>query len=160
MKPPLLLHERILRIVVIAALGLALGLLLAKSFLLPGLGLPCGFRKLSGLPCAMCGGTRATAALLRGDLGQAIHWNAMALPVITGMAALAGIFLLELIHGSAVIDWNPLRKRIGRLLPLSLTLFAAWWGVHVFSALKTPKPDLVDFQKPIPAVIADFLGIR
>jgi hypothetical protein len=160
MKPPLLPHERILRIVVIAALALALGLLLAKAFLLLGVGLPCGFRNLSGLPCAMCGGTRATAALLRGDLGQAIHWNAMALPVIAGIAAVAGIFLLELICGSAVIDWNPLRKRIGGLLPISLLLLAVWWVVHVFSALKTPKPDLVDFQKPIPSALADFFGIR
>jgi hypothetical protein len=32
--------------------------------------------------------------------------------------------------------------------------------LHVFSALKTPKPDLIDLKNPIAASVASFLGIR
>jgi hypothetical protein len=36
---------------------------------------PCPFSTLTGLPCGGCGITRATAALLRGDLTQALHYH-------------------------------------------------------------------------------------
>jgi hypothetical protein len=91
---------------------------------------------------------------------QAFYWNAMALPVLAGMLIAAAICLIEWIRGSALIDWNPLRKRLGKLFPVTLALLAAWWVLHVFSALKTPKPDLIDLKNPIAASVASFLGIR
>ena len=35
----------------------------------------CPFRRLTGIPCLTCGGTRAILALARFDLGAALHWN-------------------------------------------------------------------------------------
>jgi hypothetical protein len=160
MQPPLLPHERVLRIGVLAALGLALGLLLAKAAGVPLPGLPCGFRNLSGLPCAMCGGTRAVASVLEGEWCVALYGTAMAIPGLAGLVGLAGICLAELWRGSAWIDWNPFRKRIGGLLPLTLALLTAWWALHVVSALKTPKPELVDLRNPVAAAVADWFGIR
>ncbi len=156
MKTPLSPNGRALRIALLAAVALAFGLLIAK----PMIGMPCGFRNLSGLPCAMCGGTRAAASVLGGDWGQMFYWNAMALPVLAGMAVGGGICLFELLRGAALIRWNPLQMRLGRVFAISLPLLAAWWVFHVVTTLKTPKPELVDLGNPIAATVAAWLGIR
>ena len=156
MKTPLSPNERALRIVLLAGVALAFGFLIAK----PPIVMPCGFRNLSGLPCAMCGGTRAAASVLGGDWGRAIYWNAMVLPVLAGMAAGAGICLIELLRGAALFRWNALPMRLGRFFALALFLLAAWWVWHVASALKTPKLELVDLENPIAATVAAWLGIH
>ncbi len=44
-----------------------------------GAALPaCGFKAVTGLPCAGCGTTRAIVALSRLDLGAALGWNPLA----------------------------------------------------------------------------------
>ena len=46
---------------------------------------PCPLRALTGLDCPLCGATRATHALVRGDLLTAVDFNALyvvALPVV------------------------------------------------------------------------------
>jgi hypothetical protein len=35
----------------------------------------CGFRKLAGLPCVGCGGTRSARALAAGRIGESIRFN-------------------------------------------------------------------------------------
>lgn len=159
MRPPLLFYERAMRWGVLAAIGLVFAILAAKAFSLPVPGLPCGFRNLSGLPCAMCGGTRAATALMGGDWQQALYWNAMAAPVLAGLVVLAAVCAIELLRGSALIDWKPHGMRLGRFLPITLCVIAAWWTLHVVLALKTPKPDLVDLRNPVAAAVAGWLGI-
>ncbi|WP_244156676.1 DUF2752 domain-containing protein [Actinomyces denticolens] len=39
----------------------------------------CPTHRITGFWCPLCGGTRATAALLRGDLGTALAYNPFAL---------------------------------------------------------------------------------
>jgi len=36
----------------------------------------CGFLALTGVPCPLCGGTRACASLVAGDIGSALRSNA------------------------------------------------------------------------------------
>ncbi len=58
------------------------------------LGPPCPLRALTGLDCPLCGATRATHALIRGDLIAALDFNALyvlALP----LAVLAGLSWLR-----------------------------------------------------------------
>ena len=40
-------------------------------------GLPCLFRAATGLDCPLCGATRATLRLLRGDVAGALDFNAL-----------------------------------------------------------------------------------
>ena len=63
-----------------------------------GTGLACPFRAATGLPCPLCGGSRAFALAARGD-GDLLRFNAVwvafaALAVLAGLAALAGRFPL------------------------------------------------------------------
>ena len=56
-------------------------------------GLPCPFRAATGVPCPLCGATRAFALAARGD-GELLRYNAAwvafaALAVLAGLAALA-----------------------------------------------------------------------
>ena len=48
-------------------------------------GLPtCVLKSATGLPCPFCGGSRATQALLCGDLSRAVYLNVAALPAVPG----------------------------------------------------------------------------
>src|SRR4051794_2187859 len=57
----------------------------------PG-GLPCPFRAATGMPCPLCGATRAFALAARGD-SRVWHFNA-AWVVLAVAAALAGVVAL------------------------------------------------------------------
>jgi len=153
--PPLLPHERWLRLGLASLVGLALAFLALHSSL-PAL--PCGFRSLTGLPCAMCGGTRSASALLSGDWRQALYLNALSVPVLFGALLVAGIALIETLRGRALAEWNPWKRRLGQLLPVTLLLLLGWWIPHMLLALKTPKPELIDLQNPIAAKAAAWLG--
>ncbi|WP_238385529.1 DUF2752 domain-containing protein [Acidovorax sp. SD340] len=55
-----------------------------------GLGLGCGFRALTGMPCPLCGGTHACAALVQGDWAAAWAANPGAVLLLVWLVLLAG----------------------------------------------------------------------
>ena len=152
--PPLLPHERWLRFGCAVLVGLAF-VFLALHSALPAL--PCGFRNLTGLPCAMCGGTRSASALLSGDWRQALYLNALSIPVLSGALLVGGVALVESVRGRALADWNPWKRRLGKFIPMTLLVLLAWWIPHLIVALKTPKPELIDLRNPIAAKAAAWL---
>ena len=70
----------------------------------------CAFKGATGLPCALCGGSRAAQAVLRGDFAQACYLNMAALPSIAIVASVVLLLWSEAIGGNAVIDWGGCRK--------------------------------------------------
>ena len=89
---------------VYGALGIlcaAAATLLAKipERLLP-IPLRCPFRALTGLPCLTCGGTRAMAALARGDLQAALSFN-----------PLVSLTALALVAFACASSWQRLTRR-------------------------------------------------
>lgn len=152
-SPPLLPHERALRV------GLALALLLALVVLaslqprgqkfLPGL--PCGFHAMTGLPCPLCGGTRAAHAILRGDFPRANSLNPLAYLALAAVVALASVLLIEAARQRRITDWEALIRRQLRWAPVAILLLVAWWIPHILLALRSTNTDLVDLRNPIAA---------
>jgi len=90
---------------------------------------PCLFKNITGVPCAACGGTRATASLVRADVLGALALNPLVvvLGVVFGGWALARFgfgrqLRVELGNHERVAAWT-----------LATTLFAANWA-YVISA--------------------------
>ena len=99
---------------VATSLVLPLGLVTAPAFLALGDVPLCAFKHLSGLPCPLCGGIRACAALAQGDFASAWQLNAGLLPLL-GVAAVHSVLLtIEALRG----------QRIGIVSPRTLLL--AW----------------------------------
>lgn len=86
---PLTGVQRVGRLVVAA--GWPLTMAATPLWLQSGLGPTCGFRALTGLPCPLCGGTHACAALVQGDWAGA--WAAH--PGALGVLALASLWVLQ-----------------------------------------------------------------
>lgn len=56
---------------------------------------PCPLKVLTGLDCPLCGATRATHQLLRGDVVAALDFNALYVALLPVLAALAGFWILR-----------------------------------------------------------------
>jgi hypothetical protein len=150
--PPLRLDQRKYRA---AAVAIIIAILVGAA-LLPFVppsgfaGLPtCVLKSVTGLPCPFCGGTRATQALLRGDLSRALYLNAAALPAAITLVAAALLLGWEAMRGRAVGDWDALLRRFRSLLPIIVALLCIYWFVHLMNALRGPKSELVDLHNPI-----------
>lgn len=74
-----------------------------------GVFLPCPFRALTGWWCPGCGLTRATHHLLRGDLAQALRFNAFVVVILAAIAGAWALWLLD--RAGRAIRW-------GRILPV------------------------------------------
>ena len=89
-----------------------------------GLGVGCGFRALTGMPCPLCGGTHACAALVQGDWAAA--WAA-------SPGALVLLLWLVLLAGQAVVEGAQGRRRVARWPWWHPAVLAAVGGVLVLS---------------------------
>lgn len=125
-----------------------MALLPSVSLSMPGTA-PCVFHGLTGLPCPLCGGTRAASALLHGDLARALHLNALAIPAL-GLLLLIGILsLLEAIRGRSFADWGMRWREARIVLAAAVILLLLWWVPHLWQALQDPKAELLDLRNPI-----------
>ena len=78
-----------------------------------------------GIPCPGCGLTRATLALLRGDVGAALHFHPLVF-VLTPLAAYAlGTTLLDYVRGGTAGRTGALANWFGDARPLRRGVRAA-----------------------------------
>ena len=96
------------RVIGLASVGVG-GFALAGVYQLSGslhLGIPCLLHATTGLNCPFCGATRMAAALLRGDLDAAWHFN----PVVLVIGPLIGVAV-----GYQLLTWGLERARLVKL---------------------------------------------
>lgn len=94
----------------------------------------CPFALIVGEPCILCGGTRAVASALRGDLSSAAAFN---WPVLVMVAALICAATILVIHSGPRGLWQRV-VALGRppanpqRVHLSLAaFFALWWAWNI-----------------------------
>ncbi len=87
----------------------------------------CVFRRVTGLECPGCGMTRATYALLHGDVKKAFGFNPVGMVLVPlGLIAL-GIEVIGWVRGKRLpFSLNPGRR--GGMLLLAVML--VWWVVR------------------------------
>ncbi|MDR1191042.1 MAG: DUF2752 domain-containing protein [Verrucomicrobiales bacterium] len=99
------------------------------------------FQRWLGLPCPLCGGTRAMNALFHGDLTQALYLNWLALPVAAAGIIIVTVSGIELLARRAIFP----SLKFSRRAWLSLAaVFVLLWGWQIYQALHTPKPELLN----------------
>jgi hypothetical protein len=107
-------------------LAVAAGLLLTAPAVL-GVNVipPCPFRTLTGFDCPLCGGTRATRALLTGDVSAAVNYNVL-VPVMAVVGVILGLWWLAA-RSSGSVSFDGVRSALGAK--------AVWVGVVVLVAV-------------------------
>lgn len=120
-----------------------LGLAVVHSLSGGAIGFPCPLRLTTGLDCPGCGATRMAAALLHGDLGSALQYNA---PVLVGGLVVGYLWIAWVLQRFGFVRLP--RPRLGPrarrlLLPVLVTLAVAFAVVRnlpwePFTALYVP----------------------
>ncbi|MDR0532633.1 MAG: DUF2752 domain-containing protein [Verrucomicrobiales bacterium] len=132
----------IIRIGVLVVIGvMVLQTLFMSQFTVLGQMTKSAFQRWVGLPCPLCGGTRAMHALFEGDWHRALYLNWIALPVLIIGTLLVIICCIELIFRHAILPKIHFTRRTLALLGL---LFIALWVLQIFQSLYTPKPELLN----------------
>jgi hypothetical protein len=83
----------------------------------------CAFRQLTGRPCPLCGGTRACAALVEGNLAAAWQANPGLLPLLVIAAAHSVQLAHEAWTGRRASAW---RVRLPVWIAGGVFLLASW----------------------------------
>jgi len=119
---------------VVFGVGVAIYFLIVAT-----VGLPCAFHQLTHLYCPGCGATRATWALIRGDIGLALRDNAWYVLLI-----LPWVFALGL---AKLTEGKKSGESIG-IWTRKLTYATAYAGIGFFVLRNVPLA-LFDFLRPI-----------
>lgn len=153
-QPPLFRWQRWLRSGI--ATGILSVLIIFPLIPRPLLGVmpSCLFKKLTGLPCAFCGGTRSAHALLKGDLASALYFNPLSIVAVALLIILAILLIWEALRGRALTDWQALLGRVRPWMPLTMAILVLlWWGPHILTAVLKPKKELLNLQNPVAATL-------
>lgn len=95
-----------------------------------GLTPPCPTRALLGITCPGCGSARMLYSLLHGDLGAALHFNAVAVLALGLLLWSYAVWLASRVSGRHVPRWQDWRWAPA----VTLAVVAAWWVVRLIPA--------------------------
>ncbi|NEA31906.1 DUF2752 domain-containing protein [Streptomyces sp. SID13031] len=112
----------------LAAVGVG-GFALAGVYQLSGslhLGVPCLLHATTGLNCPLCGATRMAAAILRGDLNAAWHFN----PVVLVLGPLIGVAV-----GYQILAWALESTRLVKLPRIRIGPRTLAWSLRALTVL-------------------------
>jgi len=130
--------NRWLRFAGLALLASLLALAIRSDFPL------CPTASTFGVPCPGCGLTRATLALLHGDVSAALHFHPLVWLLTPLFVVFVGAAALELLgiavrpHGKPLIAWNGRVASVSALLLFALTLGV--WLARFAGYLGGPAP--------------------
>ena len=99
------------------------------------------FLNVIGIPCLFCGGTRATHFILHGDFQRALYFNWIAFPAVVAAVSLVLIMSIEVGRRRVLLPTVRLHRSQWVVLG---TMAAFLWGHHVYDALYSPKPELLN----------------
>jgi len=68
--------------------------------------LPCPYKSLTGIDCPGCGMQRAFIALLKGDLGDSLHFYPALLPILFTFALTAIHLRFKLRNGASYVKYS------------------------------------------------------
>jgi hypothetical protein len=94
---------------------------------------PCPFRTVTGLPCPLCGGTRAFAWVARGDAGF-LHYNAFWVLVAVAMIVVGAWVTLS---GRGITD---ALTRTPRRATVTMAVLLGLGWIYAFSERATIAP--------------------
>ncbi len=115
--------RRIAAAALLAAAAGALALLAFAPSAVDALGYACPLRAVTGLYCATCGATRATAALLHGHFGEAFGLNPLYVVSLPALAYAAVAGWLRLLPGGPVL---PLPRLGGKAVVWTVAVLLAY----------------------------------
>ena len=98
-----------------------------------------------GIPCPGCGLTRATLALVRGDVAGALHFHPLVFVLTPVFGFAIGVSLLDYVRGGGasaplgIVRWFSIRARYRAAWGL-LALVLAVWGARFAGYFGGPVP--------------------
>ncbi len=100
MRPgsPIDMKKRALKVILAGAAVLAAGVGYYILMSLTGRGIPCLFRRVTGLKCPGCGVSRMIMSLLRLDFAAAFEYNAVLLCLMLPLLSVTILFLIRYVR--------------------------------------------------------------
>lgn len=88
---------------------------------------PCPTRALLGITCPGCGSARMLQSLVRGDLGAALHYNAVGLLAVVVLVWSYAVWVASRLGARSVPRWQEWRWAPA----VTLAIVAVWWVVRL-----------------------------
>lgn len=116
----------------------------------------CPNRALTGVPCPGCGLTRATFALLSGDLVEALHWH----PLVFLLLPLAGFLSVRsMLAGAGLIAANAWQVKVPNWVFIAFSvLVIGVWVARLAGFLGGPS-DPIDLRLSVFGRALSFVGV-